>query len=66
VPNLVPRYDPYSHLTYAARGDSVRVTVVDGQVLFRDGVFSTLDRDAVLAAAWKLRDRIESAVASSR
>ncbi len=65
-PSLVPRYDPYSHLAYAARGDAVRTTVVDGQVLFRDGVFSTLDREAILSTARALRERIESAVASAR
>ncbi len=66
IPSLVPRYDPYSHLTYAARGDAVRTTIVDGQVLFRDGVFSTLDREAILRTARALRERIESAVASAR
>ena len=66
VPSLVPRYDPYSHLAYAARGDHVRVTVVDGRVLYRDGVFSTLDSEAVVAAAWALRDQIEAAVATSQ
>ncbi|HJO04408.1 MAG TPA: amidohydrolase family protein [Acidobacteriota bacterium] len=66
VLNLVPRYDPYSHLVYAARGDNVRVTVVDGQVLYKDGSFLTLDRDAILAEAWKMRDQIEAAVADTR
>ena len=66
LPNLVPRYDAYSHLAYATRGSNVRVTVVDGRVLFEDGIFLTLDRDAVVAAAWEMRDQIESAVANAR
>ena len=64
--NLVPRYDAYSHLAYATHGSNIRATVVDGRVLYKDGIFSTIDRDRILAAAWKLRDQIESAVAASR
>ncbi len=49
--NMVPQYDPYSHLVYAARGDNVTLTVVDGRILFENGVFSTLDPDLVIEAA---------------
>jgi 5-methylthioadenosine/S-adenosylhomocysteine deaminase len=36
-PHLLPVVDPYSTLVYAARGPDVRHTVVDGEVLVRDG-----------------------------
>lgn len=36
-PHLAPGSDPYSTLVYAARGSDVRHTVVDGEVLVRDG-----------------------------
>jgi 5-methylthioadenosine/S-adenosylhomocysteine deaminase len=36
-PHLVPGPDPYSTLVYAARGPDVRHTIVDGEVLVRDG-----------------------------
>ncbi|MFB6071496.1 MAG: 5'-deoxyadenosine deaminase [Halobacterium sp.] len=32
-----PVHDPYSHLVFAAHGDDVTLTVVDGDVLYRDG-----------------------------
>ena len=33
---MAPGPDPYSTLTYAARGTDVRVTIVDGEILVRD------------------------------
>jgi 5-methylthioadenosine/S-adenosylhomocysteine deaminase len=50
-----------SHLAYAATGADVRHTVVDGQVLLRDGAVTTLDAAAVRREAEErartLRDR---------
>ena len=61
-PNAVPRYDAYSHLVYAAHGADVRATVVDGQVLYLDGEYRTLDMDAVLSAARAIAGQILQAV----
>ena len=36
APHTSPGPDPYSTLTYAARGTDVRVTIVDGEILVRD------------------------------
>jgi len=60
--NLVPRYDPYSHLAYAARAGDVRTTVVDGRILFDAGAFTTLDADAVIAAARAAAARVREVV----
>jgi len=43
----IPLHDVYSHLVYAARGDDVRFTMVDGEVVVEDGAAVTVDRDAV-------------------
>jgi len=47
-PNLAPGPDPYSTLVYAARGDDVRTTIVDGEVLVND--FAPLRVDAAEVA----------------
>lgn len=60
--NLVPRYDVYSHLTYAARAGDVESTVVDGRVLYAEETFETLDRAAVVAAARQAAERVRDAV----
>lgn len=62
APNLVPRYDPYSHVVYAARGENVRTTIVAGRTLFADGEFRTLDPESTLAAARAQAARIRAAL----
>ncbi len=64
--NLVPQYDPYSHLVYAARGDDVSTTIVDGRILYRDRRFLTLDRDRIVAAARQLGARVQEIVSTPR
>ncbi|NIB99174.1 5'-deoxyadenosine deaminase [Halobacterium sp. R2-5] len=38
-----PIHDPYSHLAFAAHGDDVTLTMVDGEVLYREGEHVRLD-----------------------
>lgn len=38
-----PIHDPYSHLAFAAHGDDVTFTMVDGEVLYRDGEHVRMD-----------------------
>jgi 5-methylthioadenosine/S-adenosylhomocysteine deaminase len=41
--NLVPLYDPVSHLAYAIETADVRTVIVDGRIVLRDGVLTTAD-----------------------
>src|SRR5215831_12188509 len=41
--NLVPLYDPVSHLAYAVEAADVRTVIVDGRIVLRDGVLTTAD-----------------------
>ena len=52
-PHLAPNAsrDPYSTLVYAARPSDVRLTMVAGRVLYRDGAWSTLDAGRAAADA---------------
>lgn len=47
-PNLQPRHNPVSHLVYAASGHEVRLSMVAGRVVYRDGQFTDLDYPALL------------------
>ncbi|MBE8476744.1 amidohydrolase [Streptomyces justiciae] len=49
APHLRPLHDPWSTLAYAAHSADVRDTVVDGRVLMRDRVLTTLDEPAVIS-----------------
>ena len=66
APNLVPRYDPYSHLSYAARGDDVRATIVEGRVLYLDGQYRSLDAAAIRTQARSIAERIRGVVGPNR
>lgn len=48
-PGLQPMYSPVSHAVYAAHGSEVCMTMVGGEVLYRDGRFTTIDYPALLA-----------------
>ena len=41
--NLVPLYDPLSHLAYAVEAADVRTVVIDGRIVLRHGVLATAD-----------------------
>ncbi len=51
TPHMIPATDLESNLIYAAQGGDVRLTMVNGKVLYRDGAYATLDRAAILANA---------------
>jgi 5-methylthioadenosine/S-adenosylhomocysteine deaminase len=57
-----PMYDPISHLVYVTRGDDVRTTIVNGKVLMKNRELRTLDRDAVIADANRLSQKVRAAV----
>jgi 5-methylthioadenosine/S-adenosylhomocysteine deaminase len=50
-PHLVPAPDPYSTIVYAARASDVRATIVDGEVLVREGRAVRTDAAAITAEA---------------
>jgi cytosine/adenosine deaminase-related metal-dependent hydrolase len=47
VTRATPLHDPISHLVFAAHGDDVVFTMVDGNVLMEDGEVQTVDSAAV-------------------
>ena len=57
-PHLIPRYDVFSHLFYAARADDVDTVVVDGQIVMHDRRVLTLDEAAIRAGVARISDRV--------
>jgi 5-methylthioadenosine/S-adenosylhomocysteine deaminase len=62
APRQVPMYDPISHLVYTTHGDDVVLTMVNGQVLMRDGVVTTLKEAQVLQDARAAAAQVRKAV----
>jgi cytosine/adenosine deaminase-related metal-dependent hydrolase len=58
VTRATPLYDPLSHLVFAAHGDDVQFTMVDGQVCQRDGEVVVADADRIRRDARAVADRL--------
>ncbi|CAL7963782.1 5-methylthioadenosine/S-adenosylhomocysteine deaminase [Gammaproteobacteria bacterium] len=50
-PHLVPIYDIYSHLVYAAQASDVANVLVNGQLLLQDSIPLTCDQHAIIEKA---------------
>jgi 5-methylthioadenosine/S-adenosylhomocysteine deaminase len=59
-PHVTPDVDPWSTLVYASHGGDVRLTMVDGRVLVRDGRLVGEDVDAIIAEARHAARRLAS------
>ncbi|MDR3710180.1 MAG: amidohydrolase family protein [Capsulimonadaceae bacterium] len=49
--HTTPATEPYGALVFAARAGDVRLTMIGGRVVYRDGHWSTLDAPGILDAA---------------
>jgi len=50
-PHLIPLYNPYSHLVYAACGHDVKHSIIDGNVVMENRKLLILDVEDILARA---------------
>lgn len=57
-PHAIPATDPYSALVYAARADDVLFALCDGEILYADGVWPTLDALTILNGARVARAKL--------
>ncbi len=54
-----PLYDPLSHLVFAARGEDVTFTMVDGSVLLEGGEVTVADADAIREEAAQVAQSLD-------
>ncbi|WP_436901863.1 5'-deoxyadenosine deaminase [Halovenus halobia] len=54
-----PLYDPLSHLVFAARGEDVTFTMVDGEALVEDGEVTVADADAIREEATAVAESLD-------
>jgi len=50
-PHLTPMYNPFSHVVYAARGNDVSHSIIDGRLVMEDRRILTLDLPEVMEKA---------------
>lgn len=61
-PHLQPVHDVLNQIVYAANGGDVILTMADGEVLYRDGQFLTIDIEKVIFEAQKANGEILNAL----
>ncbi|MBW2013014.1 MAG: amidohydrolase [Deltaproteobacteria bacterium] len=59
-PHLTPMYNAASHLVYAARGNDVRHSIINGQPVMEDRKLLTLDLVEIIARARETSIRVRS------
>jgi 5-methylthioadenosine/S-adenosylhomocysteine deaminase len=57
-PHLIPLYNVPSHLVYAARGNDVIHSVIDGRVVMRNRKLLTINEEAILARMVVMKEEI--------
>ena len=57
-PHYAPCYDWLNNLVFAAQGADVVLTMVDGEILYRDGEYSTLEIEQIVYEVEQERKRI--------
>jgi 5-methylthioadenosine/S-adenosylhomocysteine deaminase len=50
-PHLTPMYNPFSHLVYAAKGNDVTHSIINGRLVMKDRKLRTLDIEDIMRHA---------------
>jgi 5-methylthioadenosine/S-adenosylhomocysteine deaminase len=65
-PCLMPCNDPLATVVYQACGRDVSLNMVDGRILYQDGVYNTIDVDGVIDRVSEAREKARSAPQPAR
>ena len=57
-PHLTPMYNPYSHLVYAARGNDVSHSIINGRLIMKDRKLLTMDLYEIMERARKKSENV--------
>ncbi|MBN2298163.1 MAG: amidohydrolase [Deltaproteobacteria bacterium] len=60
APNLVPVYNPVSHVIYAATGSNVKDVVIAGRIIVKDYASLTVDEEALIKECRKIQKFISA------
>jgi len=59
-PHLTPMYNPFSHLVYAARGNDVTHSIINGRLVMEDRKLLTIDLNEIMAKALQKSQDVKS------
>jgi 5-methylthioadenosine/S-adenosylhomocysteine deaminase len=59
-PHLIPIYDVYSHIVYAAMASDVETVMVNGKIVLNEGRLRSVDEDEILMKAIEWQEKIKA------
>jgi len=62
VPNAVPMFDAYSQIVYALKASEVKMVVIGGKTVMKDGKVLTVDEAAAMAKAREYGKKVEASL----
>ena len=65
-PEWIPLHNPVSNIGHSVSGDSVKTVVVDGRMIIRNGLFVSIDAEALLQRGQELAERVASRLGLDR
>lgn len=60
--SLLPAYDPYSAIVYAANGNNVFATIVNGKILYYNRTLTTIDEETLREDVLQIQEQVETAL----
>lgn len=66
TPHMQPVHDAAANVLYSAGADDVCLTMVDGEVMYRDGAYANIDVERVLFEVRRIRDEKLALLAAQR
>lgn len=58
-PNLLPMHNPVSQIVYAATGHECAMTMIGGEIVYRDGVYPRFDYEGLVKEVARLKSFVE-------
>ncbi|MGI6722475.1 MAG: amidohydrolase [Anaerovoracaceae bacterium] len=65
-PNMHPVHDLLNNIVYSANASNIRMTMIDGRVLYKDGEYTTIDVEKTIYNVEKATGRILSILAEGK
>lgn len=59
-PHLQPVFDELANILYSGQSDDICMTMIDGQIVYKDGEYKTIDIEKVMHQAVGIKERILS------
>ena len=55
---MQPVFDVVANILYAGHADDVCLNMIDGKVVYKDGILITIDEEKVIAQCKSIKERI--------